>query len=614
MERRLAAILAADVVGYTRLMEQDEAEAFTRLRAHRKDLFEPEIAAHRGRIFKLMGDGLLAEYASVVDAVECAVTLQRKLAERETDVPQDRQIRVRIGVNLGDVIVDDDDRLGEGVNIAARLQQLADPGGIAVSATVHSHIRNKVDFAFESLGEQRLKNLDEAVTVFRVLFDGSPRAEASSRADSFTDSGSGSGATLPPEAILRRPAVVILPFLNLSGDPAQEYFVDGMTEDLITALAQWRWFPVIARNSAFAYKGRAVDVTQVGRELNARYVLQGSLRLAGDRVRINAQLIDAGNGHHLWAQTYDRRLGDIFDLQDEITRAIVVAIEPQIAQAEQRRAARARPESLDAWDMSLQALAQIRQGSASGLVEAKRLLGQATALDPTSSYAQSLLALAEFQGALAGWTRDPAGMLGKTLAAAETAVALDDGDWLAHALLGIATLWVRRAYDKAILEEELALALNPSASIAYHFLGCALTFDGQAAAAVPKLAAILDIDPRFAFLPVTLADLGLAKLLIGEPMVALGFIERSLAEQPNNVRAWQRKTVVLAHLGRIEEAQGALAQLLRLQPSFSAGYVSATYPFRDPAHAAIFADGLRKAGWREGAAPDMSFTAARPTP
>jgi adenylate cyclase len=600
MERRLAAILAADVAGYTRLMERDEADTFTRLRAHRKDLFEPQIAAHRGRIFKLMGDGLLAEYASVVDAVECAVVLQRKMAERETDTPEDRRIRIRIAVNLGDVIVDGDDRLGDGVNIAARLQQLADPGGIAVSATVLSHIRNKVDLTFESLGERHLKNLDEPVTVFRVLFDGAPRVESSSCADSITVSGS--GAALPPEAILRRPAVVILPFLNLSGDPAQEYFVDGMTEDLITALAQWRWFPVIARNSAFTYKGRAVDVTRVGRELNARYVLEGSLRLAGDRVRVNAQLIDAGNGHHLWAQTYDRRLGDIFDLQDEITRAIVVAIEPQIAQAEQRRAARKRPENLDAWDMSLQALAQIRQGSASALVEAKRLLGQATALDATSSYAQSLLALAEFMGALAGWTRDPAGMLGKTLSAAETAVSLDEGDWLAHALLGIATLWVRRAYDKAILEEELALALNPSASIAYHFLGCALTFDGQAAAAVPKLAAILDIDPRFAFLPVTLADLGLAKLLTGEPEIALSFLERSLAEQPNNVRAWQRKTVVLAHLGRIEEAADALAQLLKLQPSFSAGYVSATYPFRDPAHAAIFADGLRKAGWREGEA------------
>lgn len=607
MERRLAAILAADVVSYTRLMERDEADVFTRLRTHREELFEPEITAHRGRIFKLMGDGLLAEYASVVDAVECAVTLQRKMSEREADIPEDRRIRIRIGVNLGDIIVDGDDRLGEGVNIASRLQQLADPGGIAISATVHSHIRNKVDLGFESLGEQQLKNLDQAVGVFRVRVGGAPRVESQSRATSAL----GTGATLPPEAILRRPAVVILPFVNLSGDLTQEYFVDGMTEDLITALAQWRWFPVIARNSAFTYKGR-VDAMQVGRELNARYVLEGSLRLGGDRVRINAQLIDADNGHHLWAQTYDRRLGDIFDLQDEMTRAIVVAIEPQIAQAEQRRAARKRPENLDAWDMSLQALAKIRQGNPSALADAKRLLGQATALDNTSSYAQSLLALAEWLGVLAGWTRDPARVFGETLSAAETAVALDEGDWLAHALLGIANLWVCRAYDKAILEEELALALNPSASIAYHFLGCALTFDGQAAAAVPKLSAILDIDPRFAFLPVTLADLGLVKLLTGEHETALAFLERSLAEQASNVRAWQRKTVTLAHLGRIGEAQVALAKLLELQPSFSAAYISATYPFRNPAHAVMFADGLRKAGWREGSAPATISTASGP--
>jgi TolB-like protein len=481
--------------------------------------------------------------------------------------------------------------------VAARLQQLADAGGVAVSANVLGHIRNKVAFGFENLGEQHLKNVSEAVTVYRVLFEG-----ASTGPVSGGPRAGAAAAAAPPEAILRRPAVVILPFLNLSGDPAQDYFVDGMTEDMITALAQWRWFPVIARNSSFAYKGRSVDVTQVGRELNARYVLEGSLRLAGERVRINAQLIDADNGHHLWAHTYDRRLGDIFDVQDEITSAIVVAIEPQIAQAEQRRAARKRPENLDAWDMSLQALAKIRQGSPSALVEAKQLLERATALDTTSSYAQSLMALAEFQGMLAGWTRDPVRMLAETLAAAEMAVALDEDDWLAHALLGIATLWVRRAYDKAIAEEELALALNPSASIADHFLGCALTFDGQPAAAVPKLSAILDIDPRFAFVHVTLADLGLAKLLTGDYPAALGFIERSLAEQAGNVRAWQRKTVTLAHLGRIEEAEAALAQLRKLQPDFSPEYLVATYPFRDPAHAAIFLDGLRKAGWREGKA------------
>jgi adenylate cyclase len=316
-------------------------------------------------------------------------------------------------------------------------------------------------------------------------------------------------------------------------------------------------------------------------------------------VRINAKLIDASSGHHLWAQTYERPLGDIFALQDDLTRAIVVAIEPQIALAEHQRAARKRPESLDAWDLSLQALAQIHKGSVQALAEAKRLLRMATSMDSNSSYAQSLLALAEFHDGLAGWGRGPAVALAGTLSAAEAAVALDDNDWLAHALRGIATLWVRRAYDSAIQEEELALALNPSASLAHHCLGCALTFAGQPREAISKFTAVLDIDPRFPLLTVTLADLGLARLLVGDLTDSLDLFERALAEQAGNVRAWQRKTVALAHLGRIEEAQTALARLIKLQPSFSAGYVAATYPFRNAAHTAVIVDGLRKAGWRE---------------
>jgi TolB-like protein/DNA-binding SARP family transcriptional activator/Flp pilus assembly protein TadD len=448
---------------------------------------------------------------------------------------------------------------------------------------------------FEVTGEQGPTNLDETV----ALPGQGRKRNRDAAIDRRPTRASENDLPSTLEAVLQRPAVAILPFVNLSVDAAQEYFADGITEDLITSLAHWRWFPVIARNSTFTYKGRAVDVMQVGRELNVRYVVEGSLRRAGERVRINAQLIDAGSGHHLWAQIYDRHLGDIFELQDELTRAIVVAIEPQITHAEQRRVARKRPGSLDAWDLSLQALAQIHRGSVPALTEAKRLLRSATSMDSTSSYAQSLLALAEFHSALAGWTRDPAGTLAETLSAAEAAVELDDNDWLAHTLLGIATLLVRRAYDKAVQEEELALALNPSASLAYHFLGCALTFAGQPAQAIPKFAAVLDIDPRFPLLTVTLADLGLAHLLVGDLAASLDLFERALAEQAGNVRAWQRKTVALAHMGRIEEAQTALARVFELQPSFSAGYVAATYPFYNTAHTAVIVDGLHKAGWRE---------------
>src|ERR1700687_5300448 len=374
-----------------------------------------------------------------------------------------------------------------------------------------------------------------------------------------------------------------------SGCPARA----AVSSDLITALSAWRWFPVIARNSTFAFKARAVDVTQVGKALGARYVVEGSVQRAGDRVRIGAQLSDAASAVHLGAQSYDRRLGDVFDLQDEITRAIVGAIEPQLTRAEQQRALRKRPESLDSWDLSLQALAHIRKGTPRSLTTADQLLTRAVAMAPTSSHVQSLLALTRFQGALAGWVLDPAGSFASTYEAAEAAVALDDCDWLAHALLGIATLWSRHDYDRAMEEEEMAIALNPSAAIAYHFFACVLVFDGSPDKAIPKLRAVLQLDPRFQFLTVTLADMGLAHLLTGELEEAVRLCERSIAERRENVRAWQRLAAALGHLGRIEAAEAALEKVFELQPDFGAAYVHATYPFRDPAHTAMFCEGLR---------------------
>jgi adenylate cyclase len=579
--RRLAAIVSADVVGYSLLMGRDDSATLAELKAHRRELIDPKIAEYGGRIVKTTGDGLLLEFSSVVDAVRCAVDVQRGIAERNAGVPPEKRIELRMGINVGDIIIDGDDIFGDGVNVAARLQELAQPGGIVVSNMVVNHTRNKVAQGFVALGERQLKNIDEAVAIYDVCLD---------------DTGP---STAPPEQVLVRPAVAILPFRNMSGDPAQEYFADGITEDLITALSAWRWFPVIARNSSFAFKTRAADITQIGKSLGARYVVEGSVQRAGDRVRIGAQLIDASSALHLWAQSYDRRLGDVFDLQDEITRAIVGAIEPQLTRAEQQRAMRKRPENLDSWDLSLRALAHIRRGTPRTLAAANELLTRAVTMSPTSSYAQSLLALTRFQGALVGWTEDPTGSFASTYDAAETAVALDDCDWLAHALLGIATLWNRRDYDKATAEEEMAIALNPSAAIAYHFFGCVLTFDGRAAEAIPKLQAVLQLDPRFQFLPVTLADIGLARLLTGDFEEAVRFCERSIAERQEHVRAWQRLAAALGHLGRIEAAQAALAKVFELQPDFGAAYVHATYPFRDLAHAAVFSEGLRKAGWTD---------------
>jgi tetratricopeptide (TPR) repeat protein len=314
-------------------------------------------------------------------------------------------------------------------------------------------------------------------------------------------------------------------------------------------------------------------------------------------VRIGAQLVDAGSGLQLWAQNYDRRLGDVFDLQDEITRAIVGAIEPQLTRAEQQRASRKRPENLDGWDLSLQALAHIRKGNSSALALAGQMLERAVSMDPGASYPQSLLALTRFQGALAGWTADPAGSLASTYDAAQAAVALDDCDWLAHALLGIATLWKRRDYETATAEEDMAIALNPSAAIAYHFQGCVLTFDGRPEAAIAPLRAVLQLDPRFPFLSVTLADIGLAHLLLGEFDEAARLCERALAERQENVRAWQRLAAARGLAGRTDEARAALARVVELLPEFSAGYVETTYPFRDPAHSKVLCDGLRNAGW-----------------
>lgn len=565
-------------------MAENESGTLAALKAVRQELIDPTIRAHGGRVFKAMGDGVLAEFSSVVAAVECAATIQRGMADRNARLVAPPRLQWRIGINLGDVIVESDaagveDVFGDGVNIAARVQELAEPGGIALAGTVVDHVRNKVDFGFVALGERQLKNIDEAVSVYALGLD----AHASSSARS--------------EHVLLRPAVAILPFRNMSGDPTQEYFADGITEDLITALSVWRWFPVIARNSTFTFKGRSVDVSEVGKALGARYVVEGSVQRAGEHVRISAQLLDADRRVNLWAQSYDRRLGDVFALQDEITRAIVGAIEPQLTRAEQQRALRKRPENLDSWDLRLQALSHIRASTSSSLAAAVELLDRAVAMDPHSSHAQSLLALARFQGALAGWTTDPAGSLASTHEAAEVAVALDDSDWLAHALLGIATLWNRRDYEKAAEEEEAAVALNPSAAIAYHFLGCVLTFDSRPAEAIPKLDAVLKLDPHFPFLAATLADLGLAHLLIGDFDTALRFCERSIAERRENVRAWQRLAATLGHLGRAEEARHALAQVHRLQKDFGSAYVQATYPFRDPIHTTVFTDGLRKAGW-----------------
>ena len=338
VERRLTAILAADVAGYSRLMGVDEEGTLAALKMLRREVADPKIKEHRGRIVQTTGDGLLSEFASVVDAVRCAVEVQREITARNTGVPNERRIDFRIGINLGDIIIDENDIFGDGVNVAARLEALAEPGGICVSRVVRDQVRDKLAISFEDMGEQQVKNIARPVRAYRTLLAESARAPPILP------------KTVAPPPLPDRPSIAVLPFNNVTGDPEQEYFVDGITEDIITALSKWRWFLVIARNSTFAYKGKSVDLKQVGGDLGVRYVLEGSMRKAGQRVRITCQLIDATTGTHLWAERYDRDLTDIFAVQDDITSRVVAAIEPALSRAESQRGTAKRPEHMGAWD------------------------------------------------------------------------------------------------------------------------------------------------------------------------------------------------------------------------------------------------------------------------
>src|SRR5215472_5619808 len=379
--RRLTAILAADVAGYSRLMGEDEEGTHERLQAHLRELIEPKTAEHRGRTVKNTGDGLLAEFQSVVEAVRCAVEVQRRMGEREADQPEERRVRFRIGINLGDVIAEGDDIFGDGVNIAARLEALAEPGGICVSRVVRDQVRDKLVVSFEDMGEQQVKNIKRPLRAYRVPIDGRDAI------------GSVPGNAAPSYDVIR-PSIAVLPFNNVSGDAKQEYFVDGLTEDIITALSKWRWFLVIARNSTFVYKGKSVGPKQVGRDLAVNYVLEGSVRRAGQRLRVTAQLIDTATGMHLWADRYDRAMVDVFEVQDDITWRVAAAIEPALSLAESQKVIAKRPEHMGAWDYCQRGFWHVNKGSGADGVAAVGLFKRARAPDPNLAEAHLGLARA----------------------------------------------------------------------------------------------------------------------------------------------------------------------------------------------------------------------------
>ena len=470
MERRLAAILAADVVGYSRLMGDDEEGTLARLKAHRGEVIDPAIGKHKGRIVKLMGDGALAEFASVVDAVRCAVDIQEAMSERNADVPEDRRIELRIGVNLGDVIIEDDDIYGDGVNIAARLEGLAEPGGICVSGTVFDHVEGKVDLNFADLGERQVKNIRGSLHVYSVALE---RKESTARDDVAPP---GQAAEAEParkesdETVIGidlslpdTPSIAVLPFANMSADPEQEFFSDGITEDIITALSKIGSLLVVARNSTFTYKGKAVDVKQVSREQGVRYVLEGSVRKAGNRVRVTAQLIDATTGHHLWAEHYDRDLEDIFAVQDEITREVVIALDVRLSAGEQARFWSSGTKNLEAWECVRLGMDLVNRGTPEGLREARRLCERALDLDPNYAMAWVVLGWTHHHEVDVGYAAKeiPESALGSALDCAKKALELDPSFADAYSLQSFCHL-SRGEHDQAIAMSEKAVALAPN--------------------------------------------------------------------------------------------------------------------------------------------------------
>ena len=579
--RRLAAILAADVAGYSRLIEADEEGTLGRLRTLRTEVIDPKIAGHRGRIVKTTGDGLLVEFTSVVDAVRCAAELQGAMAERNDPLPQDKRIELRIGIHQGDVVVEDGDIFGDGVNVAARLEGLAQPGGICVSARVREDVVGRLDLAFEDIGEQALKNITRPVRVFRVVTGQKPASE-------------------PPLALPDKPSIAVMPFANMSGDPEQEYFADGMVEEIITALSRIRWLFVIARNSSFTYKGKPVDVKQVARELGVRYILEGSVRKAGGRVRITAQLIDASTGAHLWADRFDGSLEGVFELQDQVASGVVGSIEPRLRQSEIERANRKLTESLDAYDLYLRALALRDIHTDESVREAVSLLKRALAIDPNYAPAKALIGWHRVHQTSHG--RSPVSDTDTAEAVALARQALeagkDDPDtlWMAAATLTI----FAGELTVAAAAIDRALTLNPNSAHAWMVRGVVSVNLGQPGPAIEACERAMRLSPLDRQRRNFTTGIARAHLVAGRYEEAADWAERTLRDEPGYRAALVTKAIACAHLARMKEARAALSQQIEAQPGLTiARYRAFWSRVFSPELMEISLSGLRKAGLPE---------------
>jgi adenylate cyclase len=581
VERRLTAILAADVAGYSRLMGADDEGTLSRLKAHRLALVDPKIAEHRGRIVKTTGDGMLVEFASVVDAVRCAVDVQRGMAEHNAEVPQDKRIEFRVGVNVGDIIFDGNDIFGDGVNIAARLEGIADPGGVCISDDTHRQVRGKIDISFDDLGEKELKNIARPVRVYRVrLQTAKPQSAAA--------------LTLPD-----KPSIAVLPFQNMSGDPEQEYFADGMVEDMITALSRFKSLFVIARNSSFTYKGRAVDVKQVGRDLGVRYVLEGSVRKSGNRVRITAQLIDTSTGAHLWADRFDGGLEDVFDLQDRVTANVVGAIAPKLEQVEIERAKRKPTESQDAYDYYLRGLANTYQWSKEATDDALRLFYRAIELDPGFASAYGMAAYCYVIRKGNGWMTDRAREIAEAARLARQAVELGADDAVALAGGGYALVFVVRDFDNGADYLDRALALNPNFATALISSGWAKAFFGEPDEAIKRVTTAMRLSPLDPLSFRAFGGIGMAHFIASRYDEASLWAEKSLQVRPHYLPAICFLAAAKDLAGRHIEAQKVMAHLREVDPAMRVSAIKDWMPIRRADDLARLEEGLRKAGLPE---------------
>jgi TolB-like protein/Flp pilus assembly protein TadD len=578
-QRRLAAILAADVVGYSRLMGQDEAGTLAELKALRVELIDPKVVEHAGRIFKTTGDGLLAEFPSVVNAVSCAVEIQRAIQLRNEGLPEEKAIRLRIGINLGDVIVENDDMFGDGVNVAARIESIASPGEIAISGTVRDHIGNRLDVQFDAIGEQTLKNIDQPVRVYRVRMGSSPAKAALALPD--------------------KPSIAVLPFQNMSGDAEQEYFADGVVEEIITALSRFRQLFVIARNSSFTYKGRAVDVKQVGRELGIRYVLEGSVRKSGSRVRITGQLIDAASGGHLWADRFEGNLDDIFDLQDHVTASVVGAIAPKLEQAEIERSNRKRTENLDAYDYYLRGLAAFNQWTKETNYEAETLFYKAIELDPLFAAAHGMAVRCYSQRKTGGWIINRDREIAETIRLARRASELGKDDALALSTAGIGLSFVVGNLDDGQALINRALALNPNLATTWLFSGWARIWSGDPDGAVERLTHALRLSPQDPQVFSMQTAMALAHFFAGRYTDASSWAETAMREQPNVLTTCCVAAASSAIAGQDAKAEKIVSHLRQLDPTLSISNLSNWFPFKAKEDFDKLAEGLRKAGLQE---------------